>query len=347
MSSSSTDGTQEDAPGSARLGRPAIAHALRGLIIGLAGVLLALPDVGAQDWPSRPIRLVIPYAAGNTGDIAFRIVAPALEARLGQRFVIDNKAGASGNIGAQDVVRAAPDGHTLLLGATNNFVVNQFVYRAMDFDPLEALVPVTMLSDAPSLVIVAKGAPWQSLRDLQAEARTHPGRLNFGSPGAGTPPHLAAELFSQLAGIQMVHVPFKGSPAAVLALLANEVQVYVTALGSVEGNLRADKLRALAVASKRRLSVLPDVPTTAEAGFPDLLTGNWWGLAAPRGIDPRVIERLAGAVKAVLDDPAVQRRYAALGMDVGGQTPAAFATQLRDEAARWKRVLERAGVTPE
>ncbi len=312
-----------------------------GVLLGLHGLALA------QDWPQRPIRLVIPYAAGNTGDISFRVIAAALEGRLGQRFVIDNKAGASGNIGAQDVVRAAPDGYTLLLGATNNFVVNQFVYKAMDFDPLTALVPITIVSDAPSLVIVASQTPYGSLRELQGYARQHPGRLNFGSPGAGTPPHLAAELFAQLAGIDLVHVPFKGSPAAVLALLSGDVQLYVTTLSSVEGQLAAGKLRALAVAARRRLNVLPDVPTAVEAGLPGLLTGNWWGLAAPRGTDPRIVERLANAVHAVLEEPGIQRRYAALGMDVGGQSPAEFAAQLRDESARWRRVLDAAGVRPE
>ena len=312
----------------------------------LAGLLATLSAL-AQEWPAKPIRLVIPYSAGNTGDISFRAIAPTLEQRLGQRFVIDNKAGASGNIGAQEVVRAAPDGYTLLLGASNNFVVNQFVYKAMDFDPLTALVPITLISDAPSLVIVNARAPWDTLAQLQADARSHPGKFNFGSPGAGTPPHLAAELFAQLAGVQLVHVPFKGSPAAVLALLSDEVQLYFTTLSSVEGNLHSGKLRALAVASRTRLAALPDRPDAAEAGFPGLLTGNWWGLAAPRGIDPRIVERLAAEVHAVMAEPAVQKRYAALGMNVGGQSPAEFSAQMREEALRWKRVLDTAGIKAE
>ena len=313
-----------------------------------ATLLLALHAAAlAQDYPSKPIRLVIPYAAGNNGDISFRVIAPALEARLGQRFVIDNKAGASGNIGAQEVARAAPDGYTLLLGATNNFVVNQFVYKSRDFDPLAVFAPVTMVSDAPSLVIAAAQMPANSLRDLQAYAKSNPGKLNFGSPGAGTPPQLAAELFGQLAGIGMVHVPYKGSPAAVLALLANDVQLYFTTLSSVEGNLKSGKLKALAVASKKRLAAMPDVPTSAEVGFPGLLPGNWWGLAAPRGTDPKIIECLASDIRAVLADPAVQKRFSELGMNGGGQAPAEFAAQLREEAARWKGVLEAAGIKAE
>ena len=301
----------------------------------------------AQDYPNRPIKLVIPYAAGNTGDISFRLILPALEERLGQRFVIDNKAGASGNIGAQDVARAAPDGYTLLLGATNNFVVNQFVYKSMDFDPLAVFAPVTIVSDAPSLVIANPQTPAASLRELQAYAKNNPGKLNFGSPGAGTPPHLAAELFAQLAGVRMVHVPYKGSSAAVVGLLSNDVQLYFTTLSSVEGNVKAGKLKALAVASKVRLAAMPEVPTSAEAGFPGLLTGNWWGLAAPRGTDPKIVERLAAEVRAVLADPAVQKRFAELGMNAGGQTPAEFSAQLKEEATRWKGVLEAAGIKPE
>ena len=224
----------------------------------LVALLMACGAAGAQEWPAKPIRLVIPYAAGNSGDITFRAILPGVEQRLGQRFIIDNKAGASGNIGAADVARAAPDGYTLLLGATNNFVINPFVYREMGFDPLSAFAPITVVSFSPTVVVVHPSVPANSLKELAAYAKAHPGVLNYPSPGTGTPAHLAGELFSHLAGVKMVHVPFKGSPPAKTALYANRVQVYFTPLSPVAGALQAGQVRALAVASTARLSGAAD-----------------------------------------------------------------------------------------
>lgn len=307
--------------------------------------LVALCGVAhAQEWPTKPIRLVIPYAAGGAGDITFRTVAPAIEERLGQRFVIDNKAGASGNIGAGEVARSTPDGYTLLLGATNNFVTNQFLYKTMDFDPLKAFVPVTVMSNAPSVIIVNASVPAGSLKELAAYAKANPGKLNYGSPGNGTPAHLAAELFSHLAGVKMVHVPFKGSPPAVLALMANEVQVYFTPLTPIAGQLQSGKVRAIALAAPARLAALPDVPTTQEAGFPDLQTGNWWGLVAPAGTDKRILERLEKEVRTALAAPAVHKRYAELGMVVVGNSRDEAAAMMKNEAARWKKIIDTAGI---
>lgn len=313
----------------------------------LALLLLAATQATAQTWPAKPIRVVIPYAAGGAGDITFRSVAPAMEARLGQRFVVDNKAGASGNIGAADVARAAPDGHTLLLGATNNFVTNQFLYRNIGFDPVDAFAPITMISNAPTVVTVHPGLPAKTLADLVALARAQPGKLNFGSPGTGTAAHLAAEWFSQLAGVQMVHVPFKGSPPAVQALMANEIQVYFTPLSVISGQVAAGKAVAIAVAAPARLEALPAVPTTAESKMPALITGNWWGLVAPKGTDAKITERLAAEVKQALADPALRKRYAELGLIPGGMPPQEFAASLRSEAVRWKKIIEDAKVTAE
>jgi len=301
----------------------------------------------AQDYPTKPIRLVIPFAAGNTGDISFRMIAPILEARLGQRFIIDNKAGASGNIGAQEVARAAPDGYTLLLGATSIFVVNQFISKTIDLDPLTAFVPITLISDAPSLVIVNPELPVSSLRELQRYAKNRPGKLNFSSPGSGTMPHLAGELFANLAGIDIVHVPFKGSPAAALALLSNDVQIYFSVLSAVEGNLRSGKVKALAVASSKRLAALPDLPTTSESGFPELLTGTWWGLAAPKGTDSKIIDRIAREVRAALSSPEMLNRFVERSMLPGGESQVEFAARIQLEAARWKKVIETIGLRPE
>lgn len=302
---------------------------------------LAFGVASAQDYPNRSIRLVIPFGAGNTGETSFRLIAPALEARLGQRFIIENRPGASGNVGAQEVARAAPDGHTLLLGATSVFVANQFVYKNTVSDPLALFEPVALVSDMPTLVVVNSKLPVSNLRELQAYAKRNPGTINFGSSGPGTGQHVSGAVFAELAGIDIVHVPYKGSAAAALALLTGEAPLYFSVMSAVEGNLRSGRAKALAVASPQRLPALPDVPTTAESGFPEFVASTWWGMAAPKGTDRRIVERLAAEIRTALSDPAVSNRLAALGMAVGGLSPAEFARKIQTEAAKLKATLEK------
>ncbi|WP_296469318.1 tripartite tricarboxylate transporter substrate binding protein [Pigmentiphaga sp.] len=312
-----------------------------------ASACLHASAYAAEPWPARPIRVVVPYAPGNTGDITLRFTQLLLEKRFGVRILIDNKSGASGNIGAEEVVRAAPDGYTFLLGATNNFVTNQYLFKSMRFDPIKDLAPVSLLSNGPSVLVVNAASDIRTLADLTAAAKKNPGKLNYGSPGNGTPPHLAAELYSQLAGVQLTHVPYRGSPPAVQALMAGDIQLYITALSSVAGHVSSGKLRAIAVADKERLSILPEVPTTAEQGLPGLVTGNWWGLAAPLGTDPQVIQQLSSALREVMQDPAVRKQYADIGLTPIGSTPAEFAARIESEARIWKAVIEKANLQPE
>ena len=302
---------------------------------------LAFGVANAQDYPSRSIRLIIPFAAGNTGETSFRLIAPTLEARLGQRFIIENRPGASGNVGAQEVARAAPDGYTLLLGATSVFVANQFVYKNTIADPLALFEPITLVSDMPTLVVVSSKLPVSNLRELQAYAKRHPGTINFGSSGLGTGQHISGAVFAELAGIDIVHVPYKGSSAAALAVLTGEAPLYFSVMNAVEGHLRSGRAKALAVASPTRLAALPDVPTTAESGFPEMLAGTWWGMAAPKGTDRRIVDRLAAEIRAALSDPSISSRIAALGMAAGGLSPAEFATKMQTEAARLRTTLEK------
>jgi tripartite-type tricarboxylate transporter receptor subunit TctC len=301
----------------------------------------------ADTWPNRPVRVVVPYAAGNTGDITFRQIQPQLEARLGVRFLIDNKSGASGNIGAEDVVRAKPDGYTLLLGATNNYVINQHLIKGMRFNPQKDLTPITVISNAPSVVVVNASLPVKTLKELSALVSQSPGKLAFASPGVGTPPHLAAELYKQLAGLDLIHVPYRGSPPAVQGLLGGETQIYITAFSSVAGNVNSGKLKALAVASPQGLSILPAVPSTAQQGLPELVTGNWWGLSAPNGTDEKIIKKLGDAIREILADPAVRQKYSEIGVSAVGNSPAEFAAQINQEAAVWKKVIERTDIKPE
>jgi tripartite-type tricarboxylate transporter receptor subunit TctC len=317
---------------------------MRNLLALVSILLLAVSQAQAQSYPNRPIRIVNPYAAGNTGDISFRTIAPVLEARLGQRFVLENKPGATGNIGAQDVMRSEPDGYTLLLAPSNNFVINQFLFKSLGYDPIGSFEPITIVSDAPSVIVVQPSLQVSSLRELQAVARSNPDKLNFSSPGAGTPPHLAVEWFGKLADVKLTHIPYRGSPAAILALLSNDVQIYVSILSAVEGHLKSEKLKALAVAAPTRLGSLPDVPTTAESGFPELVMGTWWALFAPKGTDKQIVDRLATEVRAALADAAVVNRFREMGMSVGGERPQDLAARIAAEAGSWEKVVQSIGL---
>jgi tripartite-type tricarboxylate transporter receptor subunit TctC len=298
----------------------------------------------AQEWPARPIRVVYPYAAGGIGDTSFRALAVAIEPRLGQRFVIEAKPGAAGNIGTAEVARSAPDGYTLLIAATASYSVNQFLFPDLGFDPLAAFEPITLYADAPLVVLMNAAVPARTLAEFVAHARANPGKLNFGSPGTGSPSHLTGELLSQITGGALVYVPYTGTPPMVQAILANDIQLVIATLGGNLPHLKSGRLRALAVTAKERMGEIPEVPTTAEAGYPELLASNWWALAAPRGTDRRIIERLAAEVRGALADPATRKRIADMGMIPVGSTPAEFARHMRAEAERWKAVIERGGI---
>jgi tripartite-type tricarboxylate transporter receptor subunit TctC len=304
-------------------------------------------SAAAQDYPTKPIRLVIPYAAGGAGDLSFRLILPAVEEKLGQRLVIENRPGASGNIGAAEVARAAPDGYTLLLGGGNNFASNQYVYKNIGFDPLTALEPIALISNSPTVVSVTPSVPVNSLRELAAYAKANPGKLNFGSPGVATPPQLSAELFASLVGVKIVHVPFNGSPPVMVALQQESVQLAFYTMGPVLALIRGNKLKPLAVAAASRLDALPGVPTSEEAGFPDLQTGSWQGLAAPRGTPAPILDKLNAVMRTSLADPAVRKRYGEMGALAGDMSRTEFAAFVRNEAARWKKVIESAGLKPE
>jgi len=311
----------------------------------LLACAVLLGGLAQAAWPEGPIRVVVPYPAGAAGDLVLRQMAPALQARLGQPLVVDNKPGAGGNIGTMDVVRARPDGHTLLLGATNNFVINQHLYSNLGFDPLAALVPVTKVVDVPSVLFVSSAVPARSYREFANYAKAHSGKLNYGSPGAGTTPHLSGHALSEQMGAGMVHVPYKGAQPGVTGLLGNEVQMFLTGYGVAGAHLPGGRIKALAVAAPQRLAALPEVPTAAEAGMPDVVLSNWWGLAAPRGTDPAIVQRLADAFKAVLAQPETQQHLAAQGFVAAGSAPDAFAQQLAREAVQWQDIVKRSGAT--
>jgi tripartite-type tricarboxylate transporter receptor subunit TctC len=297
------------------------------------------PAVDTQThYPERPIRVVVPYAAGGVGDATLRLIAPRMERNLGQKLVIEPKPGASGNVGTMEVARAQPDGYTILVGATNNFVINQSLMK-MSFEPLTALTPVAKLVDIPIVFFSNSSVPARNLGEFIAYARANPGKLNYGSQGNGTVNHLLMERLQQVAGIEITHIPYGGSPPAMFALLANQIQLFSAAWVVGAAQFGEGKLTVLAVTAGKRLSALPDVPTVTEAGFPDLAILNWWGMAVPRGTPEPVIRRLNQAVAEALRDPLVIDRFADLGLLVPTQTPEQFSTSLKSEAALWSEII--------
>ena len=294
-------------------------------------------------WPDRPIRIIVPYAAGAAGDLALRNMLPALQMRLGQPVIVDNKAGAGGNIGTHEVVRAKPDGYTLLLGAANNFVINQFMYKSLGFDPLSALTPITKVIDVPSVIFINATLPVRTYRELEQYAKKLPDKLNFGSPGSGTTPHLTGLALSQAIGAQFVHVPYKGSQPGIVGLLGNDVQLYIAGYGLAGAHLASGRIRALAVISPERLKAAPDLPTAVEAGVPTGLLGNWWGLAAPKGCDPRIVARLGKEFKAVLSQPSTQEYLATQGFIASGSTSDEFLREWTSEAIQWQAFVQKSG----
>jgi tripartite-type tricarboxylate transporter receptor subunit TctC len=312
-------------------------------LLGALGLALAAPWAPAQDWPAKPIRIVSPYAPGGVGDTIFRLLAPALEARLGQRFVIDNKTGAAGNIGTGEVVRAAPDGYTFLMAPTANFAVNQHLFK-LGFDPLTQLEPVAAIAEAPLIAVTGTGVTATSLKQLSEQVKAGKGKFNYGSPGAGSPTHLAGASFSLMHSGALEHVSYRGTPPMVQALLAGDIQLSFPTLTPVLGQLKAGKLNALAVMSRQRMPELPNVPSAVEAGFPDLVFGNWWVLAAPKGTPGAIVNRLNVEIRTLLADPAIRSKLGEMGHVAMDLNTADTANFVRAESAKYRTLIERTGI---
>jgi tripartite-type tricarboxylate transporter receptor subunit TctC len=322
---------------------------IRSLIALCALLITALASASptVQAYPSKPIRVIFPFQAGGAGEIVFRMLMPTLEQRLGQKIVFENRTGAGGNVGAQVVASAAPDGYTLLLPATNVLVVNQFVFANIPFDPLKAFTPITVVAEIPSVFYVNSQVPAATLREFIAFSKANAGKVNYASPGNGTTPHLNVELLAQLSGVRLTHVPYRGLPDAMNALLSGDVQLYLAGLAPGRGNLQAGKLRAIAVGSRERLAALPEVPTAIESGFKDFEAANWFALVAPAGTDSAVVERWVMEIQYALQQPDVKRRFAEGGLLPGGIPSADFRARLAREAKLWEGLVRTAGIKAE
>jgi tripartite-type tricarboxylate transporter receptor subunit TctC len=289
----------------------------------------------AQSYPNRPVHLIAPFPAGGLADVLARAVADELTRSLGQPVIVENRAGAGGNVGAEVVARAAPDGYTLMMSSAGILTANQFLYAKMPFDPEKDFVPVSNVADMPMLVVVSPKVEAKTLGDLVAFARANPNKLNFGSPGVGTTGHLGLALFMYAAKIKLTHVPYRGAAPAITDLLAGQIDGVVDNPPTVLPYIEAGKLRPLAVAAKMRMALLPDLPTTAEAGVPGYEASSWFGIVAPAGTPPAIVNRLQHDIATGLKQPNVQQRFANSGARLLGNTPAEFAQRIRQDRQMW------------
>ena len=306
--------------------------------------ILPTGDASGDSYPSRPVRIIVPGAAGGVVDLNARRVAEKLGQALGQPVVIDNRPGASGNLGAEAAAKSKPDGYTLLLGSANILCVNPVIFSRLPFNPSEDFVPITLAAKGSPLLLVSAKFPTQTLAEFIAYAKARPGQLSFGTPGVGTPQHLAVEQLMKLTGIRMTHVPYKNQPQVLTDLIGGQIQATVEFASIAVPHVKSGQLRALVVAGPNRKPSLPDVPTTAEAGLPAFTQTAWNGYLAPKGTPPEVIVRLQKELSAVIQGKDFSDWMVSLGSEAVGSTSAEFAAFMKEECQRWKKVAEDAGV---
>ncbi len=310
----------------------------------ILGVMLAAFLSGsAFSFPDKPIRIVNGFAAGGGSDILLRALLPAFSEKLGQPLVVDYRVGAGGNVAIEAVTKAAPDGYTLLMGFAG-LATAPFLNAKLPFDPLKDLAPVTLVGIVPNVLMVHPAVPIKTVREFVAYARAHPGKLNFTSPGAGTTQHLVGELFKVAAGIDMVHIPYKGGGQAQADVVGGQAQSLFNVVPTALPMIRADKLRAIAVTGKTRSETLPEVPTMIEAGFPAVTAVTWNGILAPAGTPREIVAKLNEAMVSVLRTPEMKEQLARLGQEVAWSTPEEFAAFLREETEKWRKVISASGL---
>jgi tripartite-type tricarboxylate transporter receptor subunit TctC len=312
-----------------------------------AGTLLS-PLAFAQDkYPSKPITLVCPYAAGGNADQRSRQIGRYLATALGQPVLVDNKPGAGGNIGTEAVARAKPDGYTIGMGNFAPLAVNPTMFKKLNFDPARDLVPICLIERGPLVLMVHPSSPFKSVKDVIDAAKAKPGKLSFASGGLGGSHHLSAELFKSISGLEITHIPYKGGAPATTDLMGGQVDMMFEQMYAAAPSLRAGKLRALAITSKTRSPLFPELPTMIEAGVPGFEVQNWQGLVAPAGTSPAIIKVLNEACNKALADPAIREQMLGQGNEVEGGTPEQFAALIRSEAARWGKLVKDANIKPE
>ena len=305
---------------------------------------LALPYAAAQDYPSKPVKLIVPFPPGGSVDLVARLIGKSLQDELKQPFLVENKPGASGNIGAGQVAKSPADGYTLLVGSAGVFAANQYLYANPPFDPLTAFVPIMRIVDQPNLLVVSGNSPIHSVRELIAAAKAQPGKLTFGSASVGSAQHFATEVFKQQTGVDLLHVPYKGGAPALTDLMGGQIDMLFDTSPTALPYAKSGKLRALAITSAQRSPLLPDVPTMKEAGLPNYEVVTWTGIAAPAGTPAAVVNRINAALKTALKGPLGQQLADAALIPVG-DSPEAFRTFLQKDAANYSRLVKSANIS--
>jgi tripartite-type tricarboxylate transporter receptor subunit TctC len=321
---------------------PSSAFAALGFVISLLGGLWNT-GAWAQAYPSKPIKLVVPFPPGGVVDIVGRVVAQPLSQGLGQPVVIENRAGGAGTVGMEAAAKSPADGYTLVMGSVGTLASAPSLYPSLGYDPIRSFAPISLLVTAPFVVVVHPSVPANSLNELIAFAKSNPGRLNFGSAGSGGPPHIAGEMFKTAAAVDIVHVPYKALPSAVTDLLTGRIQIMFNQLAPFQSHIRDGRLRALAVAAPKRISQLSEMPTAAESGVPGYEVSIWFGLLAPSGTPNDVIKQLSSEVRKILETRAVQDSFSAQGFDTSASSPERFSALIASEAAKWSRAIKASG----
>jgi tripartite-type tricarboxylate transporter receptor subunit TctC len=337
---------REAAPGQKLNDQENTMNSLSRMIAGIALTTIALHGVtaAAQDsYPSRPIRLVVPFPPGGGTDTISRVVANKLTETLKWTIVVDNRPGAGGNIGVDMAAKAPADGYTIVMGQTSNLAVNPTLYAKLPYDPVKDLAPVTTVADAPLVLVVAASSNFKSLADVVAASKAKPGNVTFATPGNGTVAHLTGELFQRAAGIRLQHIPYKGSSQAITDLMGGTVDVFMASVPTAISHIKSGKMRALAVTSAKRSVSLPDVPSINDAGYKGFDATTWFGLAAPAGTPVSVIARLNTEVNRVLQMPDVREKIRGEGGDILGGTPEAFGNLIKSDVVKWGKVVKDSG----
>lgn len=315
-------------------------------LTGIAAAVAASPLLAAaQAYPSKPVTIVVPFSAGGTTDILARIIGDSLKDELGQPIVIENRAGAGGNIGAALAAKAAPDGYTLFMGTVGTHAINAALYKKPGYDHLKDFAPLTRVAMVPNLLVAHPSRPYGTVKELIAYAKANPGKISYGSSGSGTSIHLSGELFKTMTGVDMVHIPYKGSAPAVTDLIGGQIDVMFDNMPSAIQHVRNGRLKPIAVTTAKRSPELPNVPTVAEAGVPGYEATSWFGMFATAGTPAPVVTRLNTALVKVLSDPAIKKKIAEQGAEPVAEKPEQFAQFIQQETAKWAKVVKASGAT--